>query len=293
MDMMEMRYYIAVFEEKRITKAADRLFVSQQQISKVIKRIESELGAALFVRTNTGFVPTQDGKEAYRRFNRIISEFDELKAVVSNSAIDTEGKLCVMMDVGICQLLTRAPLLSFKKKYPHIEFIIEEHREHNCKRLTDERRGDVGITICTHNDEKYNNYSICALNAELLVNSKHPLAGRQFATVEDIVPERILFPENATYYTFHKEYAVINDTPKILIAITEPKLSYEYVLDNQGILPSVFTNRRKETSPPKGMTVVPYKPKAPIILTGYWRKEENVPLLGGLFFEHLKEYYNR
>lgn len=291
MDIVEMRYFTCTYEEKRIVSAAERLFVSQQQISKVIKRIEEEFGAPLFVRTRNGLMPTKEGRAVYERFKRILGEFDALQAEMEERIAHHQGTLRVMMDVGIAQMLTQEPMLTFKRKYPEIELVMEEHREHNCKRLVGESEGDVGITICTRLDGNMRCVPICLLRAEVLVNERHRLADRSFITVEDLQQEKILFRENASYYTFFREYADVGSVPSVLVAITEARTAFSYLQNNSGVCPTVYTNKRKDPKYPPGVLAIPYQSKRQILLTGYTDKNRPSHPLGKLFLDHLIEYF--
>ncbi|MCQ9186652.1 LysR family transcriptional regulator, partial [Streptomyces sp. IBSBF 2953] len=54
MDVRHLKAFLAVFEERNITAAAQRLFISQPTLSVTIKQLEDELGVALFVRQPRG-----------------------------------------------------------------------------------------------------------------------------------------------------------------------------------------------------------------------------------------------
>ena len=51
MNFLKMYYFVVVAEEKNITKAAERLFISQQSLSSHVQKLEKELGVVLFNRT--------------------------------------------------------------------------------------------------------------------------------------------------------------------------------------------------------------------------------------------------
>lgn len=54
MDLRLLKSFFAVYEEKNITLAAERCFVSQPSISNAIKQLEEELNTSLFVRHKKG-----------------------------------------------------------------------------------------------------------------------------------------------------------------------------------------------------------------------------------------------
>lgn len=62
MEIRIFEYLLAVEEEKNITKAAERCFISQPALSKHIRIIEKRMGFPLFQKTENGMVPTEKGK---------------------------------------------------------------------------------------------------------------------------------------------------------------------------------------------------------------------------------------
>ena len=65
MNMGDIEVFIAVYEEGSIARAANRLYISPQGLSKSIARIESGLGFLLFHRSAQGMVPTRYARLLY------------------------------------------------------------------------------------------------------------------------------------------------------------------------------------------------------------------------------------
>ena len=66
-----LEYFIAVCEEKSITKAAEKLYTSQSNVSKYISSLESELGIQLFYREHRSVILTKEGQLYYERIKNV------------------------------------------------------------------------------------------------------------------------------------------------------------------------------------------------------------------------------
>ncbi|MEV6107486.1 LysR family transcriptional regulator [Streptomyces sp. NPDC051940] len=75
-----LRSFAAVAEELHFTRAAARLYVAQQALSRDIRRLERELGTELFVRTTRQVALTPDGERLLPHARRVLGAYDELAA---------------------------------------------------------------------------------------------------------------------------------------------------------------------------------------------------------------------
>jgi len=80
MELRELGYFAAVYEERSVTAAARRCFISQPSVSAALASLEHELGAALFVRHRRGATPTEAGERLYPVARRLVDEAMALKA---------------------------------------------------------------------------------------------------------------------------------------------------------------------------------------------------------------------
>ncbi|GHH89931.1 LysR family transcriptional regulator [Streptomyces capillispiralis] len=85
-DTRLLRYFAAVAEEGSLTGAARRLFVSQPALTKRIRRLEDELGVALFTRSRSGTALTEAGRELAARVPALLDGWDETVRATGRAA---------------------------------------------------------------------------------------------------------------------------------------------------------------------------------------------------------------
>ena len=76
LDLRWLRYFVAAAEELHFTRAAERLYVAQQALSRNIRRLESQLGVDLFVRTTRRVTLTAEGERFLVRAREILALHD-------------------------------------------------------------------------------------------------------------------------------------------------------------------------------------------------------------------------
>ncbi|WP_339940939.1 LysR family transcriptional regulator, partial [Undibacterium luofuense] len=80
MDARQLKAFVAVFEERNITRAADRLCLTQPTLSVTIRQLEEELGASLFHREARGVVVSDAARRLYPQAQQLLAQMSRLKA---------------------------------------------------------------------------------------------------------------------------------------------------------------------------------------------------------------------
>ena len=78
MNIQHLRYAVEVEKARSITEAAENLYMSQPNLSRAIRELESVLGITLFDRTPKGILPTAQGEEFLHYARSILAQFDEM-----------------------------------------------------------------------------------------------------------------------------------------------------------------------------------------------------------------------
>ncbi|MBP2198951.1 LysR family transcriptional regulator [Pantoea cypripedii] len=122
MERMECdRMFIAVMETGSFTAAAQRLGTSHGQASKLISRLEKELGTSLFRRSTRSLSSTEVGKAYYERVRQILTDYDELSDTIRHTHASPSGILRISAPVSFGSVQLAKPLVNFAEKFPEIE----------------------------------------------------------------------------------------------------------------------------------------------------------------------------
>src|ERR1700735_253048 len=98
----DLRYFVAVAEERSFTRAAaERLFVSQPALSKQIRRLEASLGTELFGRGPGEVTLTGAGRALLPRARRLLADWDRAQHAVADAAAAEHAVLLVGVQTSI------------------------------------------------------------------------------------------------------------------------------------------------------------------------------------------------
>lgn len=139
------KIFLYLYEEKSISKTANKLYVSQPAISYSLKELENQLGYTLFYRNSKGIEPTEEAKELYgyisTAFNILNEAEDHLKKI-NNLSVGTI-RIGIVNQLGVFVLTDY--LTKFKKKYPGITFEIISKTTSEMLEMLENRKIDVII----------------------------------------------------------------------------------------------------------------------------------------------------
>lgn len=140
MELRQLRYLVALADERHFTRAAAREHIAQPALSQQIRRLEAELDLALVERTTRRVALTGAGELLVSRARRILAEVDDAQDELAALAGVRAGRLAVgalhtMGPVDLSLLLA-----SFHRNHPAVELTV---REQSSEELAEMLRDDV------------------------------------------------------------------------------------------------------------------------------------------------------
>lgn len=122
MDRLECdRMFAAVIDTGSFAAAASRLGTSTGQASKLVSRLEKDLGVQLIMRTTRALSLSEVGRAYYERIKSIIEDFDSLDASVRNASGAPSGKLRITAPITFGTTQLAPVLISFATAFPEIQ----------------------------------------------------------------------------------------------------------------------------------------------------------------------------
>lgn len=192
MEMNQVRYFLAVCEHRNFTHAASASNVSQPSLTTAIKKLEDELGGALFIRDRAGCRLTPLGNLVKPRLERVHTETREAKAeAVRHTRLE---RIPIVIGIGetIGNSKIAAAVDRFRERLPQAEIELIVGRTEDL--LTRLRDGQLDVVIAS-TDASPDLYRIDHLYSEeyrVVVKKDHDLTKLDAVTLGDLAKTTML-----------------------------------------------------------------------------------------------------
>lgn len=187
MEIRVLRYFLETAREGNMTRAAERLFISQPTMSKQLKELENELGAKLFIRSNYSIRLTEAGMLLRDRAEDILSLVDKTKAEFKSLEETNSGDIFVGAPESEAMSLFAEAVHTLQKNYPRIRCnIYSGNLSDVCERL-DKGLLDFAIVMSYVDLSKYNYLELPMKDTwGILMRKDDPLAGKSSFAASDL-----------------------------------------------------------------------------------------------------------
>ena len=174
MDLRLLKYFVAVYEEKNITRAAERCYVSQPSLSNALKQLEDEVGKPLFVRHKKGVTVADEAHYLYPRARRLLEDAETLTDLFKNPQAFKPLSLGVFPDLSPKRLADVLALV--RENISGLALRVVDYDEEADARITlDVLKGPDEIFLPLWEEE----YVVC-------LRPDHPLAHHSELLPEDL-----------------------------------------------------------------------------------------------------------
>lgn len=194
--LKDLRYLVALADQRHFGRAAASCFVSQPTLSAQLKKLEQSLGVQLIERAPNNVCLTPAGEEIVARARRILEASDEVVALARNQRDPLAGRLAVALLPTIGPYLLPRVLPAIRKALPRLELRLYEYRTAPMLEKLHAGELDVGILALPVETGGLESRQLYKEPFLVALPERHPLAGHDKVRVSDLKDEPLLLLED-------------------------------------------------------------------------------------------------
>jgi LysR family hydrogen peroxide-inducible transcriptional activator len=195
MTLTELKYVVAVAEERHFGRAAERCFVSQPSLSASVKNLEEELGVTLFERAKRGVFLTEAGEQIVAQARRALEEAGRVKLVARQGRDPLKGVLRLGIIHTVAPYLLPDLVAALRRLAPEMPLDVEENITATLDRMLRAGELDAVILALPYDGPGIETVPLYEEEFRVAAPAKHALARRKSIAVEELdAGELLLLP---------------------------------------------------------------------------------------------------
>jgi DNA-binding transcriptional LysR family regulator len=275
----KLRYFVVLAEERNFTRAAARLFIAQQSLSRQIRDLETEVGVTLLARTTRSVELTPAGEAFLPRVRTALRVLDTAVDEARGHTSGAVGRLRIGFGLGAALELTPHILAAFSERYPNVEIEMREFPLPDQSAGLCERWADVAFIRPPLAVPDIVMHTLFVEPRVLTVSARHDFATRAAVRVADIldVPLAVGRSSDAEYRRFWslQDYRTGQTEPLLRPTTTNTE---EIELIAAGLAATVNPAAIQRYIPHAGVRYIPIVDVPGSAVAIAWRRDSSNPL---------------
>ncbi len=194
MTLSELHYLVAVAQERHFGRAAEKTFVTQPALSLAIKKLEEELGTAIFERHQNRVELTSLGEQIVHQAQRVLEEAEQIKLIAAQGKDQLNGllRLGVIATVGPYILPDLVPLMNARA--PKMPLELEENLTQNLVGMLKNGKLDVIMIALPFEEAGILTSALYDEPFQILVPTGHPWRKGKVIDSSQLASQKVLLP---------------------------------------------------------------------------------------------------
>lgn len=178
-NLQELRYLVAVDDQRHFGRAAEACFVSQPTLSTQLRKLEGELGVELFERAPRRVIPTDIGRQIITHARTVLDEIAQIGAIARSASQPGAATLRIGVFPTLAPYLLPHVVPQLHERFPLVELLwVEEKTEQVIDELLAGRL-DAGLLALPVNEAQFHQEDLFSEDFVLAVPADHELAGSE------------------------------------------------------------------------------------------------------------------
>jgi LysR family transcriptional regulator for metE and metH len=238
MEIRQLKLIKAIVEEGSITKAIDKLHLTQSALSYQLKEAEQQLGTKIFLREKKRMVLTKAGEKLYSATNEILNHLQNTENEIRKMVFGEVGDIRLSTECYSSYHWLPSVIKQFQLLYPNVELkIVMEATHYPLEKLLAGEL-DIAITSDPVENPKINYIELFQDEMLAVVANSHPWAEKKFVVANDFADQHLLIHslplETVTVHQLVLKPAGV--APKKITPLPLTEASIEMVKSDMGIM---------------------------------------------------------
>jgi len=194
MNLNRLRAFRAVVQTGSVTKAAERLRMTQPGVSRLLSELERELGLLLFARERQRLRLTPEGQTFLQETQRALAAVDEIIEVARDIRTLKGAHIRIVTHAMTAFGIVPAATKILMRRYPQVRITVEIKDLRDIPDWIARGPFDIGLAYAAFDDPRVENELLATLKGVLVLPKGHHLARKRIISVRDLQRERMVLP---------------------------------------------------------------------------------------------------
>jgi len=235
LEVRHLQLVQAITSEGSVTRAADRLNVTQSALSHQLREIEDRLGTPLFLRVNRRLALAPAGERLLQSATRVLDELRLVEDDIARLAAHQDGVIRVSTECYTCYQWLPPLLKPFHKRFPRVDVEIVPDVTRRTLDALHERKIDLALVYSTRRDPRLRILPVFEDEMVVIVPREHRLAKKDYVVARDLEGEHLFMPSPQEDSLFAKTLAREGVKPRKHTAVMLTEAIVELVRAGVGV----------------------------------------------------------
>ncbi len=290
MELKILESFVEIAREGNMSRAAEKLHISQPTLSKQIKHLEEELDTKLFTRVASGLDLTDEGMLLRKRAEDILSMVNKTTSEFKEIDNITGGEVYIGCAESYLISHLADVIKDFKKQYPLFRYHLRSGDSEQVLDRLDRGLVDFAVIVEPPDLSKYNYLEMPGTDTlGLLMRADHPLAEKDSIVFHDLQGIELISSPQTLKNDLPRWCG--DHTDKINVTGTINLFFNGSVFVKQGLGALITFEHLVETDLGRDFVFRPFSPALKVKMFMVWKKYQIFTPIGNRFLEHLKQSF--
>ncbi len=195
MNLRDLRYFITLADTRHFGKAADLCFVSQPTLSTQVKKLEDELGVALFERVPRNILLTPAGDRILKHARLALAQISLMQEIAKHTQDPETASIRLGIFPTLAPYLLPHIIPNIRKRFPSLELLLIEEKTEILMHQLREGQLDAAILAEPVIDEHFDSMPLFTEPFVLALPENHPLSSQRTMGMDALEEQHLLLLE--------------------------------------------------------------------------------------------------